>query len=308
VDNWVDLGVYKDQEPDIVFPGGVIEYTIEVWNEGPSDARSVYIWDQFPPEVIDVQWECNAYDGASCPEMADGTDYWFGDIDHQVDIPAGAWVKIVATGVRDPMSPVKYFENWASVSPSGCQADPYWGNNEDYDYNEPYTTFAPIIPRSRYYEPLPDLVVEGVRSTPCDFFVTIHNRGPAPVNEHFWVDVYIDPAWVPYEVNHTWFNAGDEGVVLKVMGDKLPIPAGESVTVSMWEADWSPTPYYHWHQSYVDWPVEYGSVIYAHVDSQGDKPYGRVREVHEEEGFWYNNISGPFAVEPGECEGFPLFP
>ena len=46
--------------------------------------------------------------------------------------------------------------------------------------------------------------------------------------------------------------------------------------------------------SYVNWPIEPGTVVYAHVDSwHVENEYGAVLEDHEVLGQWYNNVFGP---------------
>src|SRR5690606_20791074 len=68
-----------------------------------------------------------------------------------------------------------------------------------------------------------DLVVERIDVSAENVQVVVRNRGNAPAVSEFWVDVYIDPSPPPTQVNQTWDQLGDEGLVWGVSGRALPL-------------------------------------------------------------------------------------
>jgi hypothetical protein len=121
----------------------------------------------------------------------------------------------------------------------------------------------------------------------------IRNQGVAPVDDEFWVDVYIDPHTVPSAVNQAWPSLADQGLVWGVTADALPllVPGG-AITLTVSDAGYDS---YYWpSHSQVSWPLAADTPIYVQVDSaNADTTYGGVLEIHEVTGAGYNNISGP---------------
>ncbi len=140
--------------------------------------------------------------------------------------------------------------------------------------------YMPFVAR-RFIE-APDLVVNHIDAGPQGVQVVIANRGNTPAVDDFWVDLYVDPATRPFEVNETWNWVGTQGAV---WGVTTPLAAGAALTLTVGDR------FYHTGYSQLHWPLPPTATLYAHVDSAGDPTYGGVREDHEilEEG--YNNIA-----------------
>jgi hypothetical protein len=131
----------------------------------------------------------------------------------------------------------------------------------------------------------PDLVVESLIAGSDEVIVVIKNIGSDPVIDAFWVDVYLNPATPPTRVNQRWQDVGDQGLVWGIVGPALPLEPGESLTLTIGDAYYSPG-----RSSFTE-PLPAGSPVYAQVDSVNLLTgYGGVLESHEISGGSYNNI------------------
>ena len=138
--------------------------------------------------------------------------------------------------------------------------------------------------------PAPDLVVDQVLATPDTIQVTIRNQGDAPVDDAFWVDMYLDPDPPPSQVNQIWEDLAEQGLVWGVTKSLQP---GELVVLTVGDA------YYHPDHSQVSWPLPAGTELWVQVDSAAaGSSYGAVLESHEILSQPYNNIFGPVSLIP----------
>ncbi|TVQ35929.1 MAG: DUF11 domain-containing protein, partial [Wenzhouxiangella sp.] len=55
-----ELTITKTDNRDTAAPGTTIDYVITVHNEGPNDVFGARLTDEFPPELADVSWMCEA--------------------------------------------------------------------------------------------------------------------------------------------------------------------------------------------------------------------------------------------------------
>jgi len=171
-------------------------------------------------------------------------------------------------------------------------------------------TYLPLV--MHRYVSAPDLIVQDIIATPNNIQVVIRNWGNAPVQNEFWVDVYIAPRAEPTRVNQTWDQLGSQGLAWGVTADALPalVPGG-TLTLTVGDA-------YYWPgHSRVSWPLAVGTPIYAQVDSFNPATaYGAVLEDHEMIGEEYNNIeieevyalSGAQVISPPSSDRQPLRP
>ncbi|MFP4343444.1 MAG: right-handed parallel beta-helix repeat-containing protein [Anaerolineales bacterium] len=159
-------------------------------------------------------------------------------------------------------------------------------------HNETVTlTLSIAAPTVKVYLPLilnnyataPDLLVEAVQ-TGGELAVVIANRGTAPVQEAFWVDLYVNPDSPPTGVNQVWQSLSDHGIA---WGVTQALDVDEVLTLTVGG------PYYS--AAYSDFVgLTTGDTVYAQVDSAYEgRVYGGVQELHEILGQPYNNVFGP---------------
>jgi PKD repeat protein len=167
----------------------------------------------------------------------------------------------------------------------------------------PVRVFMPLV--MRQYVVAPDLVVERIIATSNNVQVVIKNQGGAPVNDEFWVDVYLNPSEAPIRVNQTWNMLGNQGLAWGVTSSALPaLTPGGVLTLTL------PDGYYQPDYSNVSWPLPVGLPVYAQVDSADAlTTYGAVLENHEMVGGLYNNILGPvYVTSAGTTSDAPQVP
>jgi len=112
----VDFVLTKVDGGVVVDAGSYVTYTIQVTNNGPSDARTACVVDNFSSLLTNVSWTCSGLSGGSC---ATGTN--FGNIlDTAASIPYKSTIRYVVTAqVYSSVSPGSNVTNWASVFPLG---------------------------------------------------------------------------------------------------------------------------------------------------------------------------------------------
>ncbi|MDG2382715.1 MAG: SdrD B-like domain-containing protein [Pirellulaceae bacterium] len=90
----VDVVVTKTDGQETAAPNQELVYQITVSNLGPSDVSNVEITDDFPTELLNVNYESTAEDGAS-GNTPSGSD----NISDIVSLPAGSRINYTASGV-----------------------------------------------------------------------------------------------------------------------------------------------------------------------------------------------------------------
>jgi len=119
-----DLAVSLTTPVASVNPGDMVGYTLLLTNAGPSDQVSASVFDNFPPELLNVAWTCSPGAGASC--VAGGS----GNINETVDIPAGSQVSFAINAEVDSNF-VGTISNSASSQVAAGSSDPVAANNVD---------------------------------------------------------------------------------------------------------------------------------------------------------------------------------
>jgi len=150
--------------------------------------------------------------------------------------------------------------------------------------------YMPIVMKAYGLPPGPDLIVERIEVTGSHVLVVIRNQGtlPVPVENSFWVDLYVDPDPAPTRVNQTWPMLCDLGAAWGVTAPALPLPPGGTLTLTIGD------PYYQADDSNFPASLPAGTPIYVQVDSANvGTTYGAVLENHEMAGWTYNNVGGP---------------
>lgn len=141
--------------------------------------------------------------------------------------------------------------------------------------------YLPLVLRE--YAATPDLVVREIHVfADGEIEVVIANVGDAPVQQEFWVDLYIDPEPVPTAVNQIWPDFSAAGLVWGVRDVSTLSPGGTLILSSLEaEEQWS---------NYAG-SVNSGTVVAVQVDSaNAGSAFGAVLEGHEMWALPYNNI------------------
>lgn len=150
-----------------------------------------------------------------------------------------------------------------------------------------------------------DLIVENIIATADNIQVVVKNQGKAatPVNQGFWVDVYINPTQAPKSPNDVWDRFSKEGLVWGVDAPGFSLHPNETITLSIGDDFYWPV------LSKFSGTVPAGAAIYAQVDSANtNTDYGGVRERHELLRTEYeNNIKGPVQVKANSEVSLQLY-
>jgi len=146
--------------------------------------------------------------------------------------------------------------------------------------------YLPVVSRNALVAP--DLIVQNLVVTNRSVQVVVKNQGNAPVNDSFWVDVYINPNPAPTHVNQVWWMLGNEGLVWGIKAPALPVQPGGVMTLTIGDRYYTST-----LSTFSGW-IPNGTPVYAQVDAVNtETTYGGVLENHEILGGSYNNIAGP---------------
>ncbi|MEM9557318.1 MAG: FG-GAP-like repeat-containing protein [Acidobacteriota bacterium] len=121
-----DLAVVVSGDREYI-GGERLDLTITASNLGPSDASGARFENAFPAEVAGVTWTCSGTGGGTCPSNGSG------DFDLTVDLPAGASVIAVASGIVAPAATTT-IQNTASITAPAGVPDANSANDTDlYD-------------------------------------------------------------------------------------------------------------------------------------------------------------------------------
>jgi len=157
------LSLSKTDSQDTVFPGQVLDYSIIVFNNGPSTVNGISVQDSFPAQLRNIAWTCAGTTGSSCA----ATGIQSGNINSQVSLnPGGTATFTINATVRDNASGV--ISNTASLN---SPVDPATNNKSAVD-----TTT--VIPRVNLglEASAPVSVTTGETLT---YTLTITNSGPS---------------------------------------------------------------------------------------------------------------------------------
>ncbi len=162
------------------------------------------------------------------------------------------------------------------------------------------------VPFSDIYLPLiiknyvvpPDLVITSLAADSGGITVTVKNQGNSAVVDAFWLDVYFNPARIPV-LNEEWEDVdSDAGAV---WGVTAPIPAGDSLTLTLGGAYFDPS------QSSNSFPD--GAKVYGYVDSINyATSYGNVWESNENNNLWPGSGSAGVQAASGSGASTPGLP
>ena len=152
--------------------------------------------------------------------------------------------------------------------------------------------YLPVVASDASFN-YPDLIVDRITANNDNVTIVVKNLGSAPVTDPFWLDVYFAPDIPPTKVNQRWDQIGSEGLVWGITSQALPLPPGDTLSLTLNDKFYSPT------RSRFSGQIEVGTLIYAQVDSWNSvTDFGAVFEKHEAYNQTYNNIEYIVVNEP----------
>jgi len=148
-----------------VAPGEFVRYRIEVSNLGPAAVPDARVVDTFPAQFVSASWTCgNQVGGAQCDASGSG------NLNEQVNLPAGSSLVFVATGVLGTTASGTLV-NTATVTGIGV-SDPAIANNSATDGN---TVLSPALD---LVASIPSTAGTQVPGGAIEYRVRIDNLGP----------------------------------------------------------------------------------------------------------------------------------
>ena len=125
----IDLQVQITDGTSTVNPGDLHDYTIQISNNGASDAVNAIIQDLLPAEIVATTWICNSAGGAFCPASGSGS------LNETVNIPAGVGSLTYTVSATISNTSFAQVEYSARAIAGGSQVDSNTTNNIATDIN-----------------------------------------------------------------------------------------------------------------------------------------------------------------------------
>ncbi len=129
-----DLSITKDDGQEAYTPGGTLNYTIVVSNNGPADALGAQVSDPLPAGISTASWTCGGETGGAACGAASGT----GGISTTADLPAGSSVTYTLS-MTVPVGFGGNLTNTATVAAPAGMTDSDPANNTASDTNTQFT-------------------------------------------------------------------------------------------------------------------------------------------------------------------------
>jgi uncharacterized repeat protein (TIGR01451 family) len=220
-----DLSVTKTDGVTFYMPGGTLEYTIRVANNGPQAVLGAVFGDNIPAQLTSWVWSCVADLGATClaAPVTIGTNFT-----DTVSIPAGKGVTYTVTAYVG-LGAVGNLVNTATITSPLTIPDPIPANNSVSDTDVPPTADLSITK------------TDGITIYPqggvINYQIVVTNNGPADV-----VGANVADAIPGQFAGWTWTCAPSDTDVVCLAGpvtlgigfsDTVDIPAGKHLTYNV---------------------------------------------------------------------------
>ncbi len=210
-----NLSILNISSPSPGEAGKPITYTITVENIGPSNAVGAVVVNNFPSDVLSVNWTCTAQTAGATCGRANGS----GNIYDTVNMPVGGKIIYLAMGTlaggTDPVS--KPITNTAVIT---SPIDPDPSNNSSTDTTAPKADMVIMMTS----QPTPFIAGQTVTYT-----IVVSNAGPNSTQARTFTDL-------PTEFNNVSWTCSSNGSICTATGtgkvdDTIKdFPAGKVVT------------------------------------------------------------------------------
>ena len=213
-----DLRLTKTDGITLTAPGQPVTYTIQVFNDGPSDAPGALVSDTFPSDLENVTWTCTSTPGSSC------TGAGTGNLMDTVNLAAGGSLTYLATGTVVAGASGS-LTNQGQVDPPMGVFDPNTNNNTDTDFDTQITDQQSDLVVSKT-----DGTTEAAPGGSVTYTMSVRNDGPQDVVGATATDLF------PAELSCIWSCVAEVGAscaVGQVAGDlvdSVDLVVGTTVT------------------------------------------------------------------------------
>lgn len=213
-----DLRLEKTDGITLTAPGQTVTYTIQVFNDGPSDALGSRVTDTLPVALEDVTWTCSATGSSAC------TSSGVGDLDDSVQLRAGDQLTYLVSGtVRADAS--GHLVNTAQVAVAEGLVDPNPNNNSDTDFDTEITDVQADLRISKT-----DGVVTATPGGSVTYTIVVTNEGPQAVNDARVQDAFPAPLSCIWSCEPSAGASCTPGQIAGDIDHLADLPATASVT------------------------------------------------------------------------------
>jgi uncharacterized repeat protein (TIGR01451 family) len=249
--------------PAVARPGDTVTYNLTITNSGNVSLQNLASVTSVPGSFgLPASLE---------PEASASAQYIY--VIQATDLPGPLSNQVTVTGETVSEQPVSAFVTAEVVL-------------------EQVRVFLPLVSNQPAVQAAPDLVVQTLTVANDGVTVVISNIGDEAVIDPFWVDVYFDPDPAPTAANQIWSMLSTEGLVWGIDASALPLLPGETITLVIGDAYFSP------ENSNFSGTIAAGTAVYAQADSAyNNQAHGAVLEIHEITGGPYNNVLGPVVAD-----------
>jgi len=213
-----DLTVTLEDGATSATPGGAVEYTLTVANDGPDDATGVAVSDTFPAALSGVTWSCASGGGGGACGAASGS----GDLAENVDLPAGGSVVFTVEATVDPGATGTLSDTASAALPAGLtELAPADDSATDSDLLVPSTDLSITNDDGQTAAKIGGAVA---------YQIVVANAGPSDASAAQVVDAF--PATL---TGVAWTCSASGGGVCAASGsgsiaESVDLPVGASVT------------------------------------------------------------------------------
>ncbi len=214
-----DLRITKTDNRTQVVAGDATSYTIEVVNDGPSDATDVLIRDSFPAELTSVSYTSVATAGAS-GHSSSGT----GDINDLVNLPSGSSILYLVDAVVRPDA-TGTLKNEASVTAGET--------SETVTTNNTATDVSTIVQEADLSVTKTDGLSTVMPGQELTYTIVVENAGPSDVIGATITDSFDAKLTAIAYTSLAEGGASGNGSGVDSLVESVDMPAGSRITYTV---------------------------------------------------------------------------